>query len=161
MGRGGMTFNDWVEVAYPNRKNDRHSVYFLDDMRNAYLSGIIHGDFFKRQRKEKRMENEFTKKEENGENVNQSVNQAEIKTEGTESPAEHKGGKAKMTSLVAQTIAAVWVAVWSGVKFLNGGGDVSDIIFSGFAIAACFSPVYFNMILDKIRDIKFGGRNDG
>lgn len=151
MGDLEMKFSEWIGIAYPNKGNNRHTVYFIDDMKNAYFSGTMHGAETEKER-EKRMENEFTKTEENGE----SVNQAETKAEGTETPAEHKGGKAKMTSLVAQTIAAVWVAVWSGAKFLRGGGDVSDIIFSGFAIAACFSPVYFNMILDKIRDIKFG-----
>lgn len=67
-----------------------------------------------------------------------------------------KTGKAKITSLVAQAVAALWVAVWSGMKFLKTGGETTDIIFSGFAIAACFSPVYFNMVLDKIKNIKFG-----
>lgn len=67
-----------------------------------------------------------------------------------------KTGKAKITSLVAQGIAALWVAVWSGIKFWKNGGETTDIIFSGFAIAACFSPVYFNMVLDKIKNIRFG-----
>ena len=36
--------------------------------------------------------------------------------------------------------------------------EMSDIIYSGIAIAAIFMPVYFSIFLDKIRDIKFGGR---
>lgn len=72
----------------------------------------------------------------------------EVKTE--------KKGKAKIASLIAQIVAALWVAFWSGKKFINNDGAITDIIFSGFAIAACFSPVYFNLILDKIKNIKFG-----
>lgn len=72
----------------------------------------------------------------------------EVKTE--------KKGKAKITSLIAQIVAALWVAFWSGKKFIDNGGSITDIIFSGFAIAACFSPVYFNLVLDKIKKIKFG-----
>lgn len=69
-----------------------------------------------------------------------------------------KKGKAKISSLIAQIIAAVWVAVWSAMKFVKASGDIniSDVIFSGFAIAACFSPVYFSLILDKIKNIRFG-----
>jgi hypothetical protein len=32
---------------------------------------------------------------------------------------------------------------------------MSDIIYSGVAIAAIFMPVYFSIFLDKIKDIKF------
>ena len=64
--------------------------------------------------------------------------------------------KAKNTSLIAQIIAALWVAFWCGKKFLSDTGDTNDIIVSGFAIAACFSPIYFNMLLDKVKLIKFG-----
>ena len=69
-----------------------------------------------------------------------------------------KKGKAKISSLIAQIIAAVWVAVWSAMKFIKASGDIniSDVIFSGFAIAACFSPVYFSLILAKIKNIRFG-----
>ncbi len=65
-----------------------------------------------------------------------------------------KSGKAKITSLIAQVIAALWVAVWSAKKFICSDAVVEDIIFSGFAIAGCFSPVYFNIILDKIKGFK-------
>lgn len=69
---------------------------------------------------------------------------------------QEKNGKAKNTSLIAQIIAAVWVAVWCGKKFITEPCEVTDVIFSGFAIAACFCPVYFNMGLDKIKKIRFG-----
>ena len=38
--------------------------------------------------------------------------------------------------------------------------DIGDIVLSGFAIAACYVPVYFNLIMDKIKEIKLGGKND-
>lgn len=82
------------------------------------------------------------------------------KSIGTVDNGKKKQGKAKISSLIAQIIAAVWVAVWSAMKFIKASGDIniSDVIFSGFAIAACFSPVYFNMLLDKIKKIKFGDK---
>lgn len=80
------------------------------------------------------------------------------KSIGTVDNEKKKKGKAKISSLIAQIIAAIWVAVWSAMKFIKAGGDINirDVIFSGFAIAACFSPVYFSLILDKIKNIRFG-----
>lgn len=107
---------------------------------------------------------EFTKLIENQEFVNQAEG-AEEKTDESNlkenlassvSEQSQKGLKAKSTSLVAQIVASLWVAVWSGIKFFNGEGTTTDIILSGLAIAACFSPVYFNMLLDKIKAIRFG-----
>lgn len=94
-------------------------------------------------------EDEFTEMQENSESVNRSA-------ESLQTGTKKKAGKAKTTSLVAQIIAALWVAVWCGLKFYRQDGETADIIFSGFAIAACFSPVYFSMVLDKIKNIKFG-----
>lgn len=66
--------------------------------------------------------------------------------------------KAKDASLIGQIIAAVWIAVWSAYKFIKNIEAVSiqDFIVSGLAIAACFTPVYFNLIMDKIQGIKWG-----
>lgn len=69
---------------------------------------------------------------------------------------EEKKVHAKTASLWGQIIAAVWVAGWSAYKFLTSTVGVQDIIFSGLAIAACFSPVYFNLLLDKVKEIKWG-----
>lgn len=65
---------------------------------------------------------------------------------------------AKSASLWGQIIAAIWVAGWSAFKFIKNASaiDTNDVIFSGLAIAACFSPVYFNLLLDKIKEIKWG-----
>lgn len=82
-------------------------------------------------------------------------------TETTETKEnEKKGIKAKSVSLWGQIVAAVWVAAWSTYKFIKNIDEatITDFIFSGFAIAGCFVPVYFNLILDKIKNIKFGGK---
>lgn len=72
---------------------------------------------------------------------------------------EEKKIKAKKASLWGQIVAAVWIAGWNAAQFtrlivkgeaING----NDIIFSGLAIAACFTPVYFNLIMDKLKEIK-------
>lgn len=81
----------------------------------------------------------------------------EIKTE------KETGVHAKPASLWAQIIAAVWVGGWCSFQFIKeimAGNHVPivDFILSGFAIAGSFIPVYFNLFMDKIKDIKFGGR---
>jgi hypothetical protein len=61
---------------------------------------------------------------------------------------------AKNSSLFAQVAAALWIAGWHAWKFLQmAPADIasSDIVISGLTIAACFTPVYFNMVLDKIK----------
>lgn len=69
---------------------------------------------------------------------------------------EKKELKAKPVSLIGQIIAAVWIAGWTAFYIFKNVSTVAikDIILSGIAIAGCFSPVYFNMLLDKIKDIK-------
>lgn len=76
-----------------------------------------------------------------------------------------KTGKAKITSLVAQALAAFWIGFWNALQFakmIKSGMhiEVTDIILSGLSIAACFSPVYFSMIMDKIKSIRFGDKNE-
>lgn len=68
---------------------------------------------------------------------------------------------AKNSSLWAQIVSAIWIAVWSSYKFVSNasGIDISDVMLSGLAIAACFTPVYFSIIMDKIKDIRFGSSN--
>lgn len=63
--------------------------------------------------------------------------------------------KAKSTSLIGQIFASVWIAGFSAYKFIATKQiDIQDVIFSGIGIVACFSPVYFSIILDKIKEIK-------
>lgn len=74
---------------------------------------------------------------------------------------ETKGIKAKSASLWGQIIAALWIGGWStaqNIKDIIAGNhiDTKEIIFTGLAIAACFVPVYFNLIMDKIKEIRLG-----
>lgn len=79
------------------------------------------------------------------------------KAETIEKTTKHnKGIKAKSASLFAQIVGALWIALWCSKNFIDGKGSTNDVIFSGFAISACFCPVYFNLIMDKIKNIKFG-----
>lgn len=81
--------------------------------------------------------------------------------ESTTNENEKKGIKAKGVSLWGQIAAAVWIGGWTAAQFARDifkGQHVSviEIILSGLAIAACFTPVYFNLIMDKIKEIKLG-----
>ena len=78
-----------------------------------------------------------------------------------EPQTENKRIKAKGARLWGQTAAAIWIGGWNTAQFIKdiAGGvhiDGRDIIVSGLAIAACFTPVYFNLVMDKIREIKLG-----
>ena len=78
-----------------------------------------------------------------------------------EATEEKKGVKAKSASLWGQIIAAVWIGGWNTAQFIRdiiSGTHISgnDIIFSGLDIAACFTPVYFNLIMHKIKEIRLG-----
>lgn len=124
-----MNFEEWIEKSFPNKGNNEHTTYSIKDMKDAYYQVIP------------------PEANDGDEKSGLSENSDQLK---------NKTYKAKTTSLIAQIIAALWVALWSAKNFIVSGGEINDIIFSGFAIAACFSPVYFNMILDKIKTIKFG-----
>ncbi len=74
---------------------------------------------------------------------------------------EKKRIKAKGASLWGQITAAVWIGGWNAAQFIRaiiGGVPINPltIILSGLAIAACFTPVYFNLLMDKIKEIKLG-----
>lgn len=73
---------------------------------------------------------------------------------------EKKGVQAKPVSLWCQILAAVWMAGWSAWKFISQGGevDIGDIVASSMAIIGCFSPVYISIMLDKIKEIKYGNK---
>ena len=80
--------------------------------------------------------------------------------ESAESRKDIKQGlKAKPISLKSQIIAAIWIAGWSAFKFASDSYsiEINDVIFSGLGIAACFSPVYLSIVMDKIKEIRFGG----
>lgn len=72
---------------------------------------------------------------------------------------EEKKTSKKDITFICQIIAAIWIAGWTAFGFVktifsNGHVAVGDIILSGLAIAACFSPVYFSILFDKIKDWK-------
>jgi hypothetical protein len=70
--------------------------------------------------------------------------------------------QAKQSSLLAQIVAALWVAALSVLKGLGKiQMDMMDIILSGGAIAAVFCPVFVSIWLEKIRDIKWGVKDGG
>ena len=80
----------------------------------------------------------------------------------SEEVKEEKGIKAKSASLWGQIIAAIWIGGWTAAQNIrdiisSNHIDIKEIVFSGLAIAACFTPVYFNLIMDKIKEIRFGG----
>ncbi len=86
------------------------------------------------------------------------TNESEMKRNETNAN-EKKGLKAKGVSLWAQIVAALWIGGWFSAQFiadLRAGRQLDGyyVVISGLAIAACFTPVYFNLIMDKIKDIK-------
>lgn len=83
----------------------------------------------------------------------------EVETATAEEAPKEKTLKAKKTSLLGQIFAAVWLAGWCAYKFIKGGVlniSIEDVILSAIGIIACFSPVYFSIMLDKIKAIRFG-----
>ena len=68
---------------------------------------------------------------------------------------EEKKLGAKQYSLFAQIFSGTWIAtltILKGLAVLTL--ETQDIIYTGIAVAAIFSPVYFSIFLDKIRDIR-------
>jgi hypothetical protein len=68
---------------------------------------------------------------------------------------EGKRMGAKQYSLFAQIFSGLWIVVLTilkGLKIINL--ELGDIIYSGIAVAAIFSPVYFSIFLDKIKEIR-------
>lgn len=83
-----------------------------------------------------------------------------------ETPLAKPTVSAKEVSKWSMIVAALWIGVLTLLKgawpLIAGkdaafGLEMSDIIYSGLALAAVFSPVYLSIFLEKIRDIKTGG----
>jgi len=100
--------------------------------------------------------------------VQGKVDEASIKTGVlTELPATvRKSAPAKEISKWSMVIASVWIGILSLLKAFWGlvsdapfGLTIQEIIYSGLALAAVFTPVYFSIIMDKISDIKLGKQN--
>lgn len=79
--------------------------------------------------------------------------------DGEATTEEIKGVKAKGASLWGQIIAAVWIGGWHAAQFardLTAGRHIesTEIVMSGVAIAGCFAPVFLNLFMDKIKEIR-------
>ena len=77
--------------------------------------------------------------------------------------SEKLKSSAKEISKWSMVIAGVWISVLSIIKGVFPGTfdlTVDEIIKTGITLAALFSPVYLSIILDKIKDINIGGKND-
>jgi len=71
--------------------------------------------------------------------------------------ADKKTASAKEASKWSMIVAAIWIAGFTIIKAVGLVTiTVEEIILSGFAIAACFTPVYFSIIMDKFKDMKLG-----
>jgi hypothetical protein len=71
---------------------------------------------------------------------------------------------AKDISLASMIISAAWIGILSLFKMIWNllfdkafGLTMGEIISSGVMIAVAFSPVYFSIILDKVKEIKLIG----
>lgn len=66
---------------------------------------------------------------------------------------------AKDASKWGMIFMAAWIAGWSAFTFVTGKAiAMADIITSGLSIGASFSPVFFSIILDKLKEFKFGSK---
>jgi hypothetical protein len=80
-----------------------------------------------------------------------------INGNGPDTRAGKYGGKE--ISKTAQIFAALWIVTLTVLKGLGLVRlEIEEIIYSGVSIAAIFMPVYFSIWLEKIRDIRFGGK---
>lgn len=78
-----------------------------------------------------------------------------------------KTASAKEISKWSMAVAALWIILmcllrgfWSLLSLRGEFGlDVGEIVYSGIALAAVFSPVYLSILLEKIRDMKLGGKS--
>ena len=89
----------------------------------------------------------------------------------SEEKKDDKKTSPKQISFFAMILSGIWIAVLSLIKafwgvfgtFIDKLRDVSfgltigDIVFSGVILAAVFTPIYFSIILDKLKEIKLGG----
>ena len=89
----------------------------------------------------------------------------------SEEKKEDNKASPKQVSFFAMILSGIWIGVLSLVKAFWGvlgiiiaplkeitfGLTMGDIVFSGVILAAVFTPIYFSIILDKVKEIKLGG----
>lgn len=67
--------------------------------------------------------------------------------------------KPKKITFIGQIFCSIWIIGWSAYKFIKSGSiEITDVIYSALGITASFSPVYFSIMLDKIKEIRFGDK---
>lgn len=75
--------------------------------------------------------------------------------ENTEETTTKKTFGAKMLSKLSMIFAGVWIIV---MTILKGFGkinlSINEIIWSGVAVAAVWTPTYFSIFLDKVKEWK-------
>lgn len=73
-----------------------------------------------------------------------------------EEVVEEKKKGAKDYSLFSMILAGLWIMTLTVLKGLGiiKSLEVKDIICTGVAIAGVFSPVYFSILMDKIKELK-------
>lgn len=80
-----------------------------------------------------------------------------METKETEETMKNKTG-AKFLSKCSMVFAGLWIAI---LTILKGLGKIelaeSEIIGSGVAIVAVWTPTYFSILMDKVKDMKIGG----
>lgn len=68
---------------------------------------------------------------------------------------------AKVQSRIAMIFSSLWIAT---LTILKGAGKIdlalNDIMMSGIAITAIWTPTYLSIFLDKIKEIRFGGKDE-
>lgn len=68
---------------------------------------------------------------------------------------------AKAQSRFAMIFSSIWIAT---LTILKGAGIVdllmNDIMMSGIAITAIWTPTYLSIFLDKIKEIRFGNKEE-
>jgi hypothetical protein len=81
----------------------------------------------------------------------------------TQEPKKSRG--AKDVSLASMIVAGIWIgalsllkAFWALLSNKDFGLTMEEILLSGVVLAAIFTPIYLSIILDKIKDIRLGGK---
>lgn len=78
-----------------------------------------------------------------------------------ETEKENKELTVKGCSKWAMIFSSFWIAlltILKGLKVIQL--ELKDILYSGIAITAIWSPTYFSIWLDKIKEIRFGDNRE-
>jgi len=74
---------------------------------------------------------------------------------------EKKTPGAKVLSKIAMVLSGVWIMALTLLKaFGLINIEITDIIYSAIAIVAVWTPTYLSVILDKLKDLKPGNKDE-